>query len=385
MPRDWHKRKKSKDAPAAPVNEPFTNAPIVQPPSPTTQAVLNRIAAGGPQYLMDRMVNVLMDSHQLAEEPEFSDLFIDGEKTARVTERWLSKHKSRLSAAEKKGEDAYDMAFDDMRVEVINELATPAFRKEVNDRLQQMLNRLMTGQDQDKLELAMLLQSILKMKKVPWGVCGLILAVYERSLKQGFDLYEQEQELFDAFSEAFRASGEEIADPKDLMQSPDKLTQIAGQLATTRPDLVGVAEQKALRILKAFEKELIAGSIDLPLFSEDELKLPFERMEAELGVPFTETPDTEAMGHRTFEAMVQTMSELMTPERYQRFCKDVESTQKTWMRENNKWAIALQLEMGFMGEKEYDEDRFVLSAFFGQLARMAKQQAAADKSAKRKR
>ena len=54
---------------------------------------------------------------------------------------------------------------------VIADLATSAFRKEVDARLQVLLDWLMTTNDLTKLEMVMLLKLLLGMKSIP-GVCA---------------------------------------------------------------------------------------------------------------------------------------------------------------------------------------------------------------------
>ena len=45
------------------------------------------------------------------------------------------------------------------------------------------------------------------------------------------------------------------------------------------------------------------------------------------------------MRKRVFDAIVQAINEVMTPERFQRMRNDVESTAKTWLRERKKWVL----------------------------------------------
>ena len=94
-----------------------------------------------------------------------------------------------------------------MRIEVVAELATPAFRKDVDERLQALLDRLMTTEDLTKLEMVMLLKSLLGMKSIPWGLCGLILAVYNRTMQCAMQEYEEEKSLYDSMVEALKAEG----------------------------------------------------------------------------------------------------------------------------------------------------------------------------------
>ena len=73
----------------------------------------------------------------------------------------------------------------------------------------------------------------------------------------------------------------------------------------------------------------------------------------------------------------------MTPERFQRLRKDVQSTAKAWLRERQKWAAALQFELGWLDGEQYEENKFVVSAFVGQMMRLGKDQKLAPKQKKR--
>jgi hypothetical protein len=73
------------------------------------------------------------------------------------------------------------------------------------------------------------------------------------------------------------------------------------------------------------------------------------------------------------------INEILTPERFQRLCKDVQSTAKTWLRDREKWAAALQGELIWLDEGQYEENKFVLCAFVGQVTRLGKDQEPAQK------
>jgi hypothetical protein len=78
------------------------------------------------------------------------------------------------------------------------------------------------------------------------------------------------------------------------------------------------------------------GDVDLSLFSEEELMLPFQRIQAEFGEPFTQALPSEELRERTFDAIRQAINEIMTPERFRRFCEEVEMTAKTWFHTRQK-------------------------------------------------
>ena len=351
--------------------------------SPTTQKVGNRIASGGVDFMKQNLIRIMIDSAQLAEEPEFTDLYLDGEKTAQVTERWLKKYEKRLAAAEKKGPDESHEVFDEMRIEVIAELTSPAFRKDVDERLQTLLDRLTTTKDLARLEMVMLLKPLLGMISIPWGLCGLILAIYNRTLQRAMQEYEEDKGVYDSVVEAIKADGEEDVDILTILEHPDKLEQIGQRIFGSQPGLRQRAEKHIWEMVEAFEDKLGHGDVDLNLFSEEELMLPFQRIQARFGEPFTQVQPSEEMRERTFDAIRQAITEIMTPEHFRRFCEEVEMTAKTWFRTRQKWAAALQFELGHLDGDQYEENKFVLAAFIGQIYRLGKEHKSARKTKKR--
>ena len=351
--------------------------------SPATQIVVNRIASSGVDYLMQNLIRIMTDSVKLAEEPEFIDFNLDGEKAAEVSQRWMKKYEKRLTAAREKGSDKFQEVFDEMRIEVINELATPAFRKDVDERLQALFDRLMATEDLEKLEMVLLLKPLLGMKSVPWGLCGLVLAVYNRTMQKAIQEYEEDQGVYDAVVEAFKAEGEDSVDVVKIIESPEKLEQIWQKLFAAKPGLRQRAEKQVWDMANAFEKELAEGKVTLDLFTQAELVLPLLRLQAEVGELLTQEQPTEEMRQRVFDAFLQAINEIMTPERFQRLRKDVQSTAKAWLRERQKWAAALQFELGWLDGEQYEENKFVVSAFVGQMMRLGKDQKPAQKQKKR--
>jgi hypothetical protein len=58
--------------------------------SPAAQIIANRIANGGLEGMKQNLIQIMIDSAQLAEVPEFNDLYLDDEKTTQVTDHWLN-------------------------------------------------------------------------------------------------------------------------------------------------------------------------------------------------------------------------------------------------------------------------------------------------------
>jgi hypothetical protein len=279
--------------------------------SPAAQTFAERIISGGVDSFEQSFIHIMNDSAQLAEEPEFKDLFMVDAKTTEVTERWIRKYEKRLAAAEKKSPEKHHEVLDDMRIEIVDELATPAFRKDVEKRLQLLLDRLMKTQDLEKLEMAMLLKPLLNTKRMPWGICGLIIEIYNRTIQRAMRQYEEEFGVYDSIVEALEAEGEDDIDVINILEHPDKLEQIGHKLFKAQPELRQRAEKQILYMVDTFEDELAKGNIALDLFSEAELALPFQRLQVEFGKPFKDIQPSDEMRESTFDAICQAITELM--------------------------------------------------------------------------
>jgi len=111
--------------------------------------------------------------------------------------------------------------------------------------------------------------------------------------------------------------------------------------------------------------------------------LPFQRIQTEFGESFTEAQPSDEMRERTFDAIRQAINEIMTPERFRRFREEVEMTAKTWFHTRQKWAADLQFEIGYLEGDQYEENKFVLAAFIGQIYHLGKEHKPTRKTKKR--
>jgi hypothetical protein len=340
---------------------------------PAAQVIAQRMANGGEEYLKQNLIRVMTDSVRLANEPEFRDLYMDGGKAVQITERWLKKYDKRLDTAKKKGSGEYQEEADEMRIEIVAELASPSFRKEVDQRLQALMDRLMKGKDTRKLEMVMMLIPALEMKGIPWGLCGLILDIYRRTMQRFMQENEEDQGVFDAVAEALKAEGEEKIDIFTILKHPDKLEQVGKKILEEKPGLLQRAEKQALEMEKAFEDAVGQGEVELSLFSEDELMLPFQRIEKELGKPLAQVEPSEEISGRIFEAIRQAIIEIMTPDRFCRFREDMDKTATNWLQARQKWGAVLKFELDYLDGDQYEENKFILAAFIGQVSRIGKE------------
>ena len=366
MPRRRHQKSQTKITAPALKKQPREY-------SPAAQVIAQRMANGGVDYLKKNLIRIMINSAQLAEEPEFRDLYLDGGKAVQVTERWLKKYDKRSDAAKKKGPGEYQEFTDEMRIEIVAELVTPAFRAEVDQRLQTLMDRLMKGKDTKKLEMVMMLTPALRMKSIPWGVCGLILEIYNHTMQRAMQEYEEDQGVFDAVAEALEAEGEENMEVFAILKHPDKLEQVGKKIFEAKPGLRQRAEKQGWDMVEAFEDALGHGDVDLSLFSEEELMLPFQRIQAEFGEPFTQAQPSEEIRERIFEAIRQAVTEIMTPERFRHFREDVDKMATNWLRTRQKWGAVLKFELDDLDGDQYEENKFILAAFIGQIYRLGKE------------
>ena len=366
MPRRRHQKRQTK-----------TTEPVHQQQSrelpPSAQVLAQRMANSSEEYLKQNLIRIMTDSARLAKEPEFRDLYMDGGKAAQITGRWLKKYDKRLAAAEKKSADEYHETADEMRIEIVEELAAPSFRKEVARRLQALMDRLMKGKDTRKLEMVMMLIPALEMKSIPWGLCGLILEIYNRTMQRFMQENDEDQGVFDAVAEALKAEGEENIDVFTILKHPDKLEQVGEKIFEAQPGLRQRAEKQVWAMVEAFEDALGQGDVELSLFSEEELMLPFQRIEKELGKPLAQAQPSEEIRERIFEAVRQAIIEIMTPERFCRFREDIDKTATNWLQARQKWGAMLKFELDYLDGDQYEENKFILAAFIGQIYRLGKE------------
>ncbi len=149
-----------------------------------------------------------------------------------------------------------------MRIEIVAELATPAFRNVVDQRLQTLMDRLMTGKDTKKLEMVMMLIPALRMKSIPWGLCGLILDILQpNDTTQSVLEYEEDKGVFDAVADASKAEGEEKIDIFTILKHPYKLEQVGQKIFDEQPGLRQRTEEQIWNMVEAFEDALAHGDV----------------------------------------------------------------------------------------------------------------------------
>lgn len=367
MPRNRNKRNQDKKAAqVAAERQELAQVPAID--SPAVAQVIERIT-GNENYMDENYIRIMTESENLAKEPEFLDLEFNPGKAATISERLLTRYEKKLLEAEKKGPDEFDLEYDRVRIEIIRELATPIFRKQVKERLTRLFSRLSAEENLDKLELVIGLQSILSTKDIPWGINGLILAIYNRSIKKILDLQQAEDEFDMDMESLFEGkSDEEIL---QLMQSEEALQKATEQLMAANPEQFAKVQDQALEIAGNFEQGLFEGKIALDLFTQEELDRPVEQLQQEQGRPIDEILASETGPEQLMETIRQTIVAVMTPERMQEMHRQAGEITQSWYEQNDPWAAALELEMVWLEGEQFEENKFLACVFLGQLARQS--------------
>lgn len=364
MPRFRPRKKQEKTSESIPPKQ----ASVL---SPEADAILQRFADLKTQDREEFFIRMMVGSSDLADEPEFNDLYFDEEKTLNVFEKWLRKYEKRLSEAEKKSEEEFQLVYDEIRIEAIDELVTPHFRKEVKERIQALKERLMEIKDLEKLEITLFLDLILSTKNLTWGICGLILEIYDRTRKIVMKNYEEQEDIFESFIEAVEAHSEIDFDVNDFLMNPHKYDEITLKVLEEQPDLQGKIEERISEIVDGFEEAIMQGKVDLKLFSDEELIRIFQTIQEEEDV-LTNTRSPEERSKVLFETIQLAFSQMMDQERYRQFREDIEATLKTWVKSGQEWAAALQAELDYLDETHYEPNSFMLMVFMGQIYRFGR-------------
>ncbi|HVP21672.1 MAG TPA: hypothetical protein VMS73_07395 [Anaerolineaceae bacterium] len=80
--------------------------------------------------------------------------------------------------------------------------------------------------DFNKFELVLLLKPLLGMKNVPWVLCGLILAIFDRNMQDWMQEHEDEISVHDAVMEALKEEGEENMISPIFSNRPESLSKL---------------------------------------------------------------------------------------------------------------------------------------------------------------
>jgi hypothetical protein len=207
------------------------------------------------------------------------------------------------------------------------------------------------------------------MKEIPWGVCGLVIAIYSRTFEQTLQEYEQEKEFFGELSKMLE--GGNPADILAYIEDPEKSAAIVEKLKA-KPELHRRLENQLQKEVDEFEEALWKGRLKMDLFTEEELLSSFIHLQEIIEADQVDlsTADRKQVTVMFADILRQSIVEIMTPERIMRMKADLDKIFKRWLREKNRWAVAIQAETYWLDEIEVVDNRFLFAVYVSQVRRV---------------
>jgi hypothetical protein len=326
----------------------FSPKPADANASPAVDALVKNIMRSGPHYIEENFVRIMQQCYILREEPEFRDLAFDVEDTVEVSLRVQKKYENELLQVMQASEDEQFQLHDEIRAEIIDELATPDFRRDVLRRLDRTLDRLKKFPAADKLELALVLSTLLETKQVPWGLCGLMTAIYSATIERAEQLEQAENDVFGEFRQVFEEANDVDGLPS-MMKNPQRLTALA-QKIEAKPGLSDHLQRQTEKMTREFEQALASGKVELDLFTDAELLRSYTYLKEYVTANQIDLAkmDPEEMATQFMESIKRAIREIVTPKRVEEMKLYLEKTSQTWLRAKNPRGAALQIELSYL-------------------------------------
>jgi hypothetical protein len=274
---------------------------------------------GDPSAHFDELMHVILDSGDLADEPELAGIYLDPLLCARTyAEVGKELGFDPRAAAELPEEEREDIDAQ-MRAESLHRLLTDDMRQDVLKGLNDLRVRLKrSGKRRDAARVAAL-QSFLDRQREPlvWSMNGLVQAIFHRSLSLGFELIEASVQALEPDE---GEPGTSWIDRLAHSASGEKLDALLGKT----PGLGSRLESQADRIWEEGVHAIYTGELHLGLYSEDELEGGAAVIASAMGFDSVEQMPSgvvvwhelpEGMGSAIMAGLSSYLDELFTPER----------------------------------------------------------------------
>jgi hypothetical protein len=313
------RRKEPKDRPAA-----------GRAGSATARMVAERIAAAGPSYLEDNFIRILQGCASLRQEPEFANLYFEPRQTLEAAARHFLRFRRRLMRAARRGTEAAAPLYDDYRIAVMNDLDTPQFRRQLQRRLGQCMDRLKYGHDAEKIEMALVLSTLLSddvsqlvkgKDALPLGVYGLATAIYEDSFDRAMEQTRDAREIIGDELYALWCAKHNREDLKAITAAVDQISafeELAVRIETV-PALVLAWQRQEQYLIEEFESQIIHSGLTLTPnpFTPDEVALAMDRMERRhLSKPWSLSRYSAVLAAANLARCIrETLDEIVSPQK----------------------------------------------------------------------
>jgi hypothetical protein len=318
--------------------------------------VIERIAAAGPDYFQDNFARLMIDSATLGQEPEFADLYFDSRQTLQAAARHSPRLMRRLKRVARRAGEGAILVYDDYRIAVLNDLDTPQFRQELQRRLARCTDRLMGGNDADKIEIALFLalflmpeaRKVVRGKKpLPLGVYGLVTTIYEDSFDRAMaEIPEARDIIDDTLYDLWcaRHSKEDMAIIRAAVEQIDAFEELAVRMETD-PALTQAWRRQESYLIEEFQTHMAqAGlSIEPSFFTPDEAALPVAMMEQRYwNRPWSPSRYFAAVAMLNFmRCIIEAVDEIVSPERVTQMSQGLKSVGQMCLQADDERLRAL--------------------------------------------
>ena len=321
----------------------------------------------GPDGMMDLFTQFILDSDELADEPEFADFRFDPDEAYASAEKTHRKHARALRKAEQKGGEELEFLQDDMRIEAIDRLLTPPVRRDILRRLESLVARLKAQKaDLDTVMMATAIQSLFEDKTFPWGMTNLLGELFQRSL----GLPESAAEELQLIEQVQALLGDDLS-IEELMQKsedPDFMKELEAKIDTDSALFQKISAQ-ATKLSDEFYDAIWHGEVEIDLFSEEELMVYLELVKERLEAAGLEPSDADSaeVSEIVQSTIDESIEKIVTAKRLKKMKKDLQSIFQTWIEDGNQFAGPLNTEIGYLEEEPPAQNAFIKNLFLTQL------------------
>lgn len=328
------------------------------------------------QKELQTMMAIMLESAKWIEEPEFEDVLLDPMASV---ERFIEVADDRGFTPE-----AIEELDEDERIElqlvivdeIADELLIPESLQEIMDALDELRARLKRqGKRRQVAEVAML-QSFLQFpqESAALGPVGLIHALVMKSVVAGLEMWEVSSAMLESLEEELAeekqqggiwALAERLTRSGAVAKVVDKVSKISGLSSFIGKKADDVWDKELSRL---FEGELYLG-----LYSNEELS----GAAAIIGSFITDAMRAEGQvdslsqtkGQEIVEQIIQYVSDLMTPERFDQLRADIRSLLRNEPELSPDEEFFLNLANNYLAEEDaaQNEMKFLLSALLGEF------------------
>jgi hypothetical protein len=269
--------------------------------------------------MMNDLMMILLDTADLAEEPEFEELLVNPLLAAEtLAEAGQELGLTPAMLMQLPEEEQVDRQMDIIEL-TTRRLLTDELRRDVVEALERLRLRLKQSGDKQQLARVAALQSFLGQSKEDalWSMIGLVQAIVRRSVAAGFELMEASME---AAEESEVDTGDTATTIRQKL-AQSSAAQKAEAVLKKIPGLTGFLEKQVDQTWEEGMDALFSGDLYLELFAPEEIeggvKIFRETIDAtNTGEP---APESRLFSEEKVSEFVSRLTEyltgLMTPER----------------------------------------------------------------------